>query len=33
MKVIASGLLVFGLLAIQISEADAAACAAGRYHA
>ena len=33
MKVIASGLLALGLLAIQISEADAAACAAGRYHA
>jgi hypothetical protein len=33
MKVIASGLLALGLLAVQISEADAAACAAGRYHA
>ena len=31
MKVIASGLLALGLLAVQISEADAAACAAGRY--
>jgi hypothetical protein len=28
MKMIASGLLVLGLLAVQISEADAAACAA-----
>ena len=33
MKAIASGLLALGLLAVQISEADAAACAAGRYHA
>jgi hypothetical protein len=33
MKVIASGLLALGLLAVQVSEADAAACAAGRYHA
>jgi hypothetical protein len=33
MKMIASGLLVLGLLAFQISAADAAACAAGRYHA
>ena len=33
LKVIASGLLAFGLLAIQVSEADAAACAAGVYHA
>ena len=29
MKVIASGLVVLGLLVIQASEADAAACAAG----
>jgi hypothetical protein len=33
MKAILSGLLALGLLAVQISEADAAACAAGRYHA
>jgi len=33
MKTIACGLLALGLLAVQISEADAAACAAGRYHA
>jgi hypothetical protein len=33
MKMIASCLLVLGLLAVQVSEADAAACAAGRYHA
>jgi hypothetical protein len=33
MKVIASGLLVLGLLAVQVSEANAAACAAGRYRA
>ena len=33
MKAIASGLLALGLLAVQISEADAVACAAGRYHA
>ena len=33
MKTIASGLLVLGLLAVQVSEANAAACAAGRYHA
>ncbi len=33
MKLIASGLLVLGLLAVQVSEAAAAACAAGRYHA
>src|SRR5271165_1706903 len=33
MKAIASGLLALGLLAVQISEADAAACAAGLYHA
>ena len=33
MKQIASGLLVLGLLAVQIPEANAAACAAGVYHA
>jgi hypothetical protein len=33
MKAIVSGLLALGLLAVQVSEADAAACAAGRYHA
>jgi hypothetical protein len=33
MKVIASGLLALGLLAVQVSEADAAACAAGPYRA
>ena len=33
MKLIASSLLVLGVLAVQICEADAAACAAGRYHA
>lgn len=33
MKQIASGLLVFGLLAVQVHQADAAACAAGVYHA
>ena len=33
MKMIASGLLVLGLFAAQVSKADAAACAAGRYHA
>jgi hypothetical protein len=27
------GMLAFGLLAVQVTEADAAACAAGRYHA
>jgi hypothetical protein len=32
-KYIASGLLVLGLLAVQISEANAAACAAGPYRA
>ena len=31
MKAIAFGLMVLGLLAVQISEADAAACAAGPY--
>ena len=33
MKAIVSGLLALGLLAAQVSQADAAACAAGRYHA
>jgi len=33
MKAIASGLLALGLLAVQVSEADAVVCAAGRYHA
>ena len=33
MKYIASGLLVLGLLAVQMPEANAAACAAGVYHA
>ena len=33
MKTIASGLLVLGLLAIQVSEAAAAACAAGPHRA
>jgi hypothetical protein len=33
MKVIASGLVVLGLLTIQASEADAAACAAGPHRA
>jgi len=33
MKTIASGLLVLGLLAVQVSEANAAACAAGPYRA
>ena len=32
-KYIFSGLLVLGLLAVQVSEANAAACAAGVYHA
>jgi hypothetical protein len=32
-KYIASGLLVLGLLAVQVSEANAAACAAGPYRA
>ena len=32
-KSIASGLLVLGLLAVQVSEANAAACAAGPYRA
>jgi hypothetical protein len=33
MKTIAFGLLVLGLLTIQVSEADAAACAAGPHRA
>ena len=33
MKTIASGLLVLGLLGIQVPEANAAGCAAGVYHA
>ena len=33
MKHVASGLLVLGLLAVQIPQANAAACAAGVYHA
>jgi len=33
MKAIASALVVLGLLAIPVSEANAAACAAGVYHA
>jgi len=33
MKTIASGLLVLGLLGLQVSEANAAACAAGPYRA
>jgi hypothetical protein len=33
MKPIASGLLVLGLLAVQVPEANAAACAAGPYRA
>lgn len=33
MKAIASGLMVLGLLAVQVSEANAAACAAGPYRA
>jgi hypothetical protein len=32
-KYIASGLLVLGLLAVQVSEANAAACAAGPHRA
>jgi hypothetical protein len=32
-KSIASGLLALGLLAVQVSEANAAACAAGPYRA
>jgi hypothetical protein len=33
MKIIASSLLVLGLLAISVSEAGAVVCAAGAYHA
>ena len=33
MKIIASGLLVFGLLAVQVSEANAVVCARGVYRA
>ena len=33
MKLIASGLLVLGLLAVQISEANAVTCARGVYRA
>jgi hypothetical protein len=33
MKIITSRLLVFGLLAVQVSEANAVVCAAGAYHA
>jgi hypothetical protein len=33
MKYVASCLLVLGLLAVQTPEANAAACAAGVYHA
>ena len=33
MKFIASGLLVLGLIAVQVPEANAAACAAGPYRA
>jgi hypothetical protein len=33
MKYVASGLLVLGLLVSQMPEANAAACAAGVYHA
>ena len=33
MKIITSSLLVLGLLAIQVSEANAVVCAAGAYHA
>jgi hypothetical protein len=33
MKFIVSGLLALGLLAVQVSEANAAACAAGPYRA
>jgi hypothetical protein len=33
MKTIASGLLVLGLLGVQVSEANAAACAAGPHRA
>lgn len=33
MKTIASGLLVLGLLTVQVSEANAFVCAAGAYRA
>jgi hypothetical protein len=33
MKIIASSLLVLGLLAVQVSEANAVVCAKGAYHA
>jgi hypothetical protein len=33
MKIIATSLLVLGLLAVQVSEANAVVCAAGAYHA
>ena len=33
MKIIASGLLVLGLLAVQVSEANAVVCAHGVYRA
>jgi hypothetical protein len=33
MKYIASGLLILGLLAVQVSEVNAAACAAGPHRA
>jgi hypothetical protein len=33
MKLIVSGALALGLLAIQVSEANAVVCAAGAYHA
>ena len=33
MKIIASSLLVLGLLAVQVSEANAVVCARGAYHA
>ena len=33
MKIITSSLLVLGLLAVQVSEANAVVCAAGAYHA
>jgi hypothetical protein len=33
MKLVASGLLVLGLLAVQVSAANAVVCARGVYHA
>ena len=33
MKIITSSLLVLGLLAVQVSEANAVVCAKGAYHA